>query len=185
MIEIKKNKSTTYFLPLFDSYFRIKYFKLLQNTYFFYDDIGEDVFCILYKFDGKVTGSYQRREGFTIYEQFIRSNRLYMSEEDHGEYVIYIFKLPDELIEVKHLLLDGKYSKLTDSHKEKIVNFTYEKYGGEAAKKVNDILYKSKELKERLEDILHHTISEDAELSSIIESNEETFINSIKKETEV
>lgn len=184
MIEIKKNKSTTYFLPLFDSYFRIKYFNLLQNTYFFYDDIKEDIFCILYKFDGRVVGSYQSRDGFTVYEQRIRESKLYMSEEDFGEYVLYVFKLPDELIETKHTLLEGKYSKLSDKQKEKIVHFIYEKYGNGPATQVSNILYKSAELRERLEEILNHTIPKDAELSSIIEAEEETFINSIKKETE-
>lgn len=182
MIEIKKNKSNTYFLPLFDSYFRIKHFNLLQNTYLFYDDIGEDVFCLLYKFDGRVTGSYQRRSGFTIYEQTIRNSELYLSEEDHDEYVLYVFKIPDELIEAKHLLLDGKYSQLTEKQKQKIVGFIYHKYGNVPATQVNDILYKSAELKERLEEILKHKLSDNAELSSIINYEEEIFINSIKSE---
>lgn len=181
MINIKRTKSATYFLPLFDSFFKIKYFNLLKNTYFFFDDIKEDTFSILYRFDGKVTGKYQNRQGFTIYEQQIRAGEFYISEEDYEEHVLYTFRIPDELIEVKHKLLEGKYSELTGEQKDKIILFIHNNHGPIGARKVSDVLHKSSKLKEQLEETLKHTLSKNAELSSILNVEDEIFINSLKK----
>lgn len=177
----RKNKSSTYFLPLFDSFFKIKHFNLLKNTYLFFEDIVEDTFSLLYEFDGKIYGKYRNRTGFTIYEQDIRSSEYYLFEEDFDNYVLYTFKIPDELIEIKHLLIEGKYSKLSDTHKEKIILFMHEKYSLNVAKKIHQILYKSTQLREMLEKEIKHAIHKDAELSSVMDISEEIFINNLKE----
>ena len=111
-IDIKVNKSKIYFTPLFNEVVPISYFRLLKNTYFWYDDFGEEVFCLLYKFDGKVKGTHNLRSGFTVYEQTVlMRNELYEGHKDYDDFVIYKFKLTDDLLEYRDLLLEGKYSK--------------------------------------------------------------------------
>lgn len=179
-INIKRNKSFTYILPLFNVYTEIKYFHLLVNTYLWLDDEDEECFCLLYKFDGSVTGQFRAREGFTLYEERLRQSKYYLDEADYGPYVLYKFKLEDELIEERNKLILGKYSKLKDENKSTIIRFCKNKYNILTANAVKDVLYKAKELREKLSEQIKHYIPEDAELSSILDKNEETFINSLE-----
>ena len=105
MIKIERNKSITYFLPIFDKFVSIKYFNLLENTYFWYDDISTESFCLLYKFDGRIRGEYKHREGFVVYEQELRNSKYYLGECDYNEYVLYMFELPKELQHIKYTLI--------------------------------------------------------------------------------
>lgn len=182
MIEIKKNKSSTYLLPLFNQHFKVEYPKLLVNTYLFYDDIGEDVFCILYKFNGKTIGKYGNRQGFPVYEERLRNHELYLGEADYGPFVLYQFRLPDELIETKHKFIEGKYSTFEDKYKKIIIQTMLDYYGVNVASAISNILYKSKQLREHMETKLMCLLPNGAELSSVINLNEEIFINCVKKE---
>lgn len=177
-----KNKSFSYFLPLFNSYFKIKYFHLLENTYLFYNDLGNEVFCLLYLFDGRLEGTYNDREGYTTYEEEIRSSEYFLHEEDYGKHVLFIFDVPKELEKSRDIIINSKYSTVSDSDKEKIIRFIHRRYGGAPAKRIQDVLYKSLELKELLEENIGTTISDDAELSSLIDLDSEIFMNNVQEE---
>lgn len=181
-INIKRNKSFTYILPLFNIYVEIKYFHLLVNTYLWTDDVTEDCLCLLFKFDGNVTGQFQAREGFTMYEKRLRNSEYYIDEEDHGEYVLYKFRLEDELIEEKHKFIAGKYSKLKEENKTTIIKFCKAKYNIATANAIKDVLNRAPKLRERLSEEIKHYIPEDAELSSIINIDDETFNKHIEKQ---
>lgn len=177
MINIERNKSLTYFLPVFDKIVPIKYFHLLKNSYFWYDDVGQEVFCLLYKFNGKVTGELSGREGFTIYEQKLRENVNYLGECDYDDHVIYMFKLPEELIELKYTLLKGKYSEISEDFKKYIIQFIFQHYGAFDASVIKQVLYKDNEFRGQLAEQLGAIIPPTAELSSIIDIEKEMFSN--------
>lgn len=177
MIRIERNKSTTYFLPVFNEIVPIKYFNLLKNSYFWYDDFSKDTFCLLYKFNGRITGELSHRKGFTVYEQELRSNVNYVGECDYGEYVVYIFSLPDELIELKYTLLKGKYSLIPEDFKQIIIQFLFQYYGAFDASVIKQVLYKDDEFRFNLGEQLGITMPKDSELSSIIDIEKELFSN--------
>lgn len=179
-IDIKRNKSFTYILPLFDVFVEVKYFELLQNTYLWFDDNKEDVFCLLYKFDGSLDGPAFSRKGFTMYEQRLRENEYYIDDVDYGQYVLFIFNLPEDIIEEKHKFIEGKYSKLTDESKSTILKFFRYKYGNLVAKTIENVLVKAEALRIELSEKIVHHIPEDAELSSIIDPEDELFKNQLK-----
>ena len=186
MIKIERNKSITYFLPIFDKFVSIKYFNLLENTYFWYDDISTESFCLLYKFDGRIRGEYKHREGFVVYEQELRNSKYYLGECDYNEYVLYMFELPKELQYIKYTLIEGKYSKLKEIYKKYILDFILQRYGSFDASVIKQILYKDAKYRNNLSEQLKIAIPENAELSSIINIENEMFSNHVinKKEIE-
>lgn len=186
-IDLKTNKSKTYFLPLFAKYVNIKYFPILMNTYFWYDnDISKETFHLLYKFDGKIKGKLYNRKGFIIYEDYLTQHELFIGYMDYQEYVIYQFKLLPELIKKRDILLKGQYSKLSPKDKNDIIDFTLIFYDTTGATILRKILNKDKGLRLKLAEELGYTkktikdFPEDAELSSAINIQEEIFENSLK-----
>lgn len=180
---LERNKSTTYMLPIFGKYVLISYFRLLKNTYLWYDDYTDYTFCLLYEFDGRVKGEMKSRFGFTVYEEkTLRSNPLFMGSEDFGRYVIFQFALPDEMNNVRDLFIEGAYSKYTKEHKMLILDFIMKYYGPNEKNHINRILNKDPELRnEILEALGKHTVMDvEAELSSSPYPEKELFANCIE-----
>ena len=136
----------------------------------------------MYKFNGKTIGKYGNRQGFPVYEERLRNHELYLGEADYGPFVLYQFRLPDELIETKHKFIEGKYSTFEDKYKKIIIQTMLDYYGVNVASAISSILYKSKQLREHMETKLMCLLPNGAELSSVINLNEEIFINCVKKE---
>lgn len=189
-INIKVNKSKIYFTPLFNQLVPIKYFRLLKNTYFWYDDFKEDCFCLLYKFDGAISGSFRTREGFTVYENTMLTNNVYFKGyRDFGEYVLFQFEIPEELIEVRNLLLEGKYSQISEYHKGVIVQFTLNNYGTNDANFIRQILYKDETLRRQKALELGYPMVvngkiknfPDIELASVLDPENELFSNFVEE----
>lgn len=182
-IKLEKNKSSTYLLPIFGKYINISYFRLLKNTYLWYDDPAEDSFCLLYEFDGRVKGEMKSRFGFTVYEErTLRSSVLFMGSEDYGRYVIFQFSLPDEMFEVRDLFIQGKYSAYTPEHKNLILEFIMRYYGPNEKNYINRILNKDPLLREEILQALgpHTKMDKNAELSSSPYLEKELFANCVE-----
>jgi len=77
---------------------------------------------------------------------------------------VYIFEIPEKHIKDFILFKEGKYSKLTDDYKLKILDF----HNMSADSALAKILFKSHERKEELEKKLDAELPEDSELLSII-----------------
>lgn len=184
-IDIKVNKSKLYFTPLFNEEVQVSYFKLLKNTYFWYDDFKKETFCLLYQFDGKVSGKFNSRKGFTIYEQTIlMRNKLFRGYRDFDEYVIYEFNLSDRLLEYRDLLLEGRYSKFSEETKEIILNFHLRLYGPNERDHIGKILYKDEKLMNDLADKYGVKVNMLPEASSKIIPERELFANCVTKREE-
>lgn len=179
-LKINVNKSKVYFTPLFNEVVPIAYFNLLQNTYFWYDDFKEETFCLLYKFDGRVKGKFQKRSGFTVYEQTeLTQSKLFKGYRDFGEYVIYEFELTDELLDYRNILLEGKYSKLSEKAKQTILSFSGEVYGPNEKNHIKKVLYKDEELLQEVADKFNVNIKYVTEALSKIIPERELFANSV------
>ena len=181
-VDIQINKSKVYFIPLFNEEMPISYTKDLMNTYFWYDDQNEDTFCLLYRFNGKVTGGFHSREGFTVYEKTLMAHKLFKGYRDYGEYVIYEFDLTDDLIKKKHQLLMGNYSGFSDNDKQLIIAYNARVYGRDSGEYIRKVLEKDEEFMEDLAQKLKVNVSKLPEGTSIIDPDKELFANFIKGE---
>lgn len=179
-INIKVNKSKIYFTPIFNRFVPIQHFNLLKNTYFWYDNFKEDVFCLLYKFDGRVTGSHNNRRGFTVYENDVLfAHDLLRGYRDYDEYVIYEFSLNDELIDFRNELIQGRYSKIKEKDKSTIIEFNLRMYGPNDADYISRVLNRDEELINNIAEELNVNPKYIPEASSSIDLDSEMFSNSV------
>ena len=86
-------------------------------------------------------------------------------------HTVYIFSIPDKHLKNFKLFTKGKYSKLTDDYKLKILDFHHMTADSALVK----ILFKSYERKAELEKKLDAELPEDSELLSIIDLENETL----------
>ena len=148
------NKSKTYILPYINDYIPIKYTRLLQDTFLFYEK--EYKICLLYKFSGK--------RFFLDYETELMSNEYFDKTIDiHPDKVLYIFDIPEELFKIIDLFLNGKYSYLPN--KDKIKEFLMDNFNIKEDHKIFHILDRSSILREALEKNLKVKIPEDLDLT--------------------
>lgn len=189
-INIKVNKSKIYFTPLFNQIVNISYFNLLRNTYFFYDDLQSDSFCLLYKFDGKLRGNVYNKVGFTVYENKVLMNSpFFKGFRDFSDgLVLYEFELDNELFDYKQILLEGKYSHLPEKAKNIIVEFNKRMYGPNEAEYIRKVLSRDNELwQEKAKELGFPMINKgqiinfplDAEVISKIKIEDELFLNCV------
>lgn len=182
--EIQRNKSQTFFLPIFNRYVPISHFNLLMNTYFWYEDISEETFCLLYKFDGKVRGEFNNRSGFTVYEHnTLTKSPLFRGYRDYDQFVIYEYDLPEDLYDIRNTIIEGKYSKLDDDCKRDIINFTFHKFGLREKNYIEKILTRDAGMRQALAEKLgYKSLPEDTELTSSPYIENEIFKNTLKRE---
>lgn len=184
-INIVTNKSKIYFTPLFNTEVEISHFNKLQNTYFWQNDFKEEVFCLLYEFSGKVTGSFTTRDGFTVYEKrVLMNNKLFKSYEDYGKYVLYKYELTDELFDYRNLLLEGKYSKLPERAKKLILDFSLKQYGSNDKDYIEKVLNADISLRKDIANKYNVDLEFVKEASGLIVPENELFINSLIKREE-
>ena len=88
--------------------------------------------------------------------------KAYDTDPNH---TVYIFEIPDRHVKNFILFKEGKYSKLDDEYKLKILDFHHMTADSALAK----ILFKSYERKAQLEKKLDAELPEDSELLSIID----------------
>lgn len=164
---IKVNKSKSYLLPLLNEYIKIEYLHLLENTYI---NINNYVECIglLYR--------KNEESRFDDYCELIKENSLFKIYSETKDYHLFVFEFPDQfLTEYKYFKL-GRYSKFSSDAKKKIIQFFSNNYQyPELVQEMVHILYKNKARKEKLEQELGIHLSNDAELTSVIDEEEETF----------
>jgi len=132
-----ENKSLSSFINNKDGY--------LINSYFKCDFINKmhdnDLFLLL---------KYSTSERFKIQESlFIKNKHFVASHDIHKQYVLYEFKIPEEFSKDVNLLINGKYSKISEYSKKKICSFHGNTIDGML---INKVLYRSKELIKFYED---------------------------------
>jgi hypothetical protein len=113
-ININKNKSLTYMLPLVNSKVNFDLFQFLENTYISFEN-GDELFCVMYK--------WSSNEQFLKYEGRLMQDPLYIGHADFGETVVYKFKLTLEMRKARALFVKGNYKGYTDQQKKEILEY--------------------------------------------------------------
>lgn len=161
------NKSKSYLLPLLDKYIDIEFLYDLENTFI---NIEGHIECMGLLYKKNINPSVVK------YFNKLRNNSLYRKEIVLTNYVLFIFEFPDQFLkEYKNFHL-GRYSKFSIDAKKIITRFLSNNYQyPELIEDMVQILYKNKARKEKLEEQLGIKLSDDAELTSVIDEEEETF----------
>lgn len=188
MSKVKYNKSKTYLLPLLSELLpiRIDFMGFIDNTYIF-DNKGKYKNCIgiLHDF------SFKNPE-FTRYEHQLTDNEYFVDLVDINNQVLYLFRFPEEYMHEYNSFKEGKYSKFGLDAKELVLSFWGEVYSEKISAvsfllKLKQVLFKDKNLKQKIERELSSrdhkvVLDDDAELSSRIDIEDETFELPINKE---
>jgi|VirMetMinimDraft_7_1064189.scaffolds.fasta_scaffold28989_3 hypothetical protein len=131
-INISKNKSLTYMLPLLHSKVNFDLFQFLENTYVSFAD-GDELFCVMY--------NWSSNQQFLKYEGRLMEDPLYVGHADFGEHVVYKFKLTLEMKKAREKFVKGEYKDYTDKQKLEILDYIKSR-GFSNSKRISDILDK-------------------------------------------
>jgi hypothetical protein len=167
--EIILTRSKTYIVPLLNDYIDINK-GLLVNSYL-YDinnpDINVDIIRGLF-----LMFKWSDNEVHRVYEErLLESSYTVLNYEVDMDYYMVYIKFPFEITNDVRYLLEGKYSKISDLAKQKILKY----YNKNVNDKIYKILYKNPVLKKELENLLNITLDTDAELGSVFDLHSETF----------
>lgn len=171
------NKSCTYILPLFCTYF-YKENKLLEEVLF--TSFLNNCFCIKKE-------NNKRNKEFTIQFNNIKDNKIFdnflLNLEKTSIYIsslkgIHInitFSIPEELLESYNNYLVGSFSQILEEDKKTILSFSKRNISKEISLELHQIFSKSEKKRKELEEKLGMKIPKELELTSKPNVNQETF----------
>jgi hypothetical protein len=123
-----------------------------------------DTICLLYRFSGDTL--------FTKFEAALEAFKSFRCKFDPDPYhVMFVFDIPEGTTSSFMAFKESKYSEIGEIMKLKILDYHGFTMEGHTAQ----ILFKSKSLKDKLEQELEFTLPADAELCSRLELTEEIF----------
>lgn len=163
---IVKNKSYQFILPLLGK--TRSYFDNTINTYLIdlvnKTELNNKIFVNTSKYDDLLT----KVEYFNQYYQL----------EDYT--YMFVYDIPEEFEEDYIKFYDGKYSLLSDRAKELICSFSPVRPMQNSM--VYKVLFRTKDQRERIEELIGETLHPDAEVCSIPNMTKETYnIHPIKR----
>ena len=166
------NKSKTYILPLLSKHIEINYLKYLTNTYVFIDDVDTELIVLSY--DNKANEEFDFEDYIKKLSESVLFIELIRNED--GSYN-FVFKIPEEFSYDYQCFIVGKYSKMNEKSKAFIIKSISKmfKLDSSIKSKIRNVLYLGEDLRKSLETELNMKIPESWELSSIIDTNNETF----------
>lgn len=111
-VVINRTISSIYFLPMINKALSLKFIPQLKNSYL-RNNNKEKEFSVLYKFIGT--------KDFLKYEEELFKHELFIGHEDHDEYVLYKFKIPDEYLKYLDMMNNGNCSMYDETAKKAVV----------------------------------------------------------------
>jgi len=179
---MRRNKSSTYILPLITrnndlvtNFISEENYptNLYHNSYLFHSTENYKFPCLLLVYKFTHNPIYQIFEN-----KFLLTNPNFIERKEETKFLVsYLFKIPNDCLEDYENFINGKYSKIKQQNKNKILKFL-NLIKHEKESKNNDIvnvLYKCNYLKEKIENRIGTELPYNAELSSTIEIEDETF----------
>lgn len=168
LIVAHRNKASLFLLPIVgtttDDFF---YFTLFCNAYITVEE-NTNCLALLYRFSGNAE--------FLRFEQRLRQHSSFKKMVDPSPwFTLFIFNIPTEYLEDYQKFCLGKYSELSADLKDKIFKF----HKSDVNSHLGHILYKSTKRRLRLEESLGTKISEDAELLSVPDLEQEIYNETI------
>jgi|TARA_Y100000289_G_C3913213_1_gene145894 hypothetical protein len=153
----RKNKSSVFLMPMLGGTQKLFFYNsLFIDCYCYKEGYGE---CIILKY---IDSEDQLFEKFKI---AVQKFRMYLSTFYDEDEVYFMFDIPSVFVSDYNLFRKGKYSKFSLQLKDNILKFHTENYDYRAY--VSEVLYKSEDRKEDIEDFLDTVLPADSELESI------------------
>lgn len=166
----KNNKTNTYFLPCLSQ----NYVFFGANSYMINSYISSDLKLLLIRYRFSPSDDYIKLE-----EELKAHSNYYDYVDIDGFSVMYRFKIPEQFRKDAEYFLEGDYSKLSGTLKNRIKIFHY---GNKQIKPgYMDVIHKSDRLRERLEYGLGVSISKEAELESKPDLKQEVWQQKIQQ----
>lgn len=166
------NKSFSYLFPLILDYDKIKYRHYVINTFLFLEGLPTDdlILAVLLKEDDS--------DEFLEFQEELYNSRLFDFEFTTPKGQIIVFNMEVFKLEYEKFL-DGTYSNYLTSSKDIILRFLKNslRLSKNDLEDFEGIFYKKEKYRLKLEEQLNVEISKDAELSSIYDIVNETFIS--------
>lgn len=169
----------TYLLYYFNKYIPVKFTAntndkrpQLLNTYLLEKDDDEFCWYMVYRFSGDID--------FCKFEDEIFKNKYYVNHRDvdsSGKYVIYKFNIPEELIDILTLFLNGKYSRMPEI--SKLICYVMSMFKINFEHDLIKVLRRDETLRLRMEEELNEMIDPEQDLSSIPDLELETYYHNI------
>jgi len=177
MSNIRYNKSKTYLLPLLSEALSLdkRFFKYIKNTYIF-DDVGMyDNSIFLYH--NYTNLKLPKKE----YENNLINNVCFTDIIQINDIEkVFVYKFPELFKEEYNLFKEGKYSKYNSNSKNIIIDYFTDIYAGninaiDFLMRVKQVLFKDVKLKNQIEKELKVILPHDAELTDIMNIDDETY----------
>jgi hypothetical protein len=160
------SKSATFVLPLFGGNVdKFHYSKYLMNVYLGVDSkVDREHVYLWYR--------YVPSAGMDDFEAYIMEHPSYVGHDDVDNYhVLYKMRIPKAYKRDFNLILDGKYSQISDQAKDRILDF----HDFHDDSPVGQILFKCSKRKKKIEKDLGVTLDNEAELYDKIDLDKEVF----------
>jgi len=178
MTKVKvRNKSLGYILPLtfqmgkgkITDYWSLSNYpqNLLINSYLVYEKFVYSN-CIYLVYKKQVNNPI-----YKVFEtKYLTGHKNFISQdEDTNDFNIYALRIENNFLDDYKLILQGKYSKISSEAKVQIIRFAQ----ADKNDRIYQVLNKDPRLKKELEERIGCYIDDDADLSDIIDLNNETL----------
>ena len=164
LIVAHKSKASLFLLPILGSRHDDFYYHTLFCNAYITVEKETNCLALLYRFSG--------RADFLRFEQRLRQLPSFKKMIDPSPwFTLFVFNIPTEYLEDYQNFCLGKYSELSANLKDKIFKF----HQADANSVLGQILYKSTKRRLRMQESLGIEISEDAELLSLPELDQEVY----------
>jgi hypothetical protein len=171
------NKSLGYILPL-----TFKHGNGIIHEYYSNNKFPQNLFLNSFlKYDKSIHSNciyltYSNIENNPMYKVFEKKCLLnhdnFIIHDKYEKFNIYGLRIHNEFLDDYKLILQGKYSKISSNAKIQIIRFTQ----SDKTDKIYQVLFKDPLLKKEIEDKIGCILEKDAELSSIINMDDETLV---------
>lgn len=166
------NRSKTYLLPLITQFFNLRdniSHNFINCFIFDTDNLHKNCIYLLYKYDIK-------NPNFTFFEFELSKTNGYVKHYDlKDNLILFVLKFPEEYLEEYNYYIEGSYSKYNNDAKRLILDYYKNRIPSIVYNKIDQILYKKKELKLQIEKILGVNLSNESELGDIMDKDSETI----------
>jgi hypothetical protein len=177
----KINKSKSYILPLLEGHINIQFIRLIKNTYL-HKKISQELTDFFRTIHILYDKTITQQELFEEYIEGVKRSELFLDFQETSDGYLLSLLIPVEHQEDYDYFGKGLYSHFKDASKKKILYHLYKHYPelDTVVKRIEHILYKNDKLKKAWEDKLLVRIPEEAELSSKVNLDDETYDTPVK-----
>ncbi len=119
---------------------------------------------LLYRFNGD--------KGYSDFEDELKSMDNFVAATDTDKYhVLYTFKIPEEYLDDVDMVTNGKYSRVSEKAKAKILHF----HGSNKTRTIGQILYRCPKRRLKIEEDIQGKIDPENELLDMFDHEKEVF----------